>query len=897
MNKKIVKNTNAVKSDIFKKLIQSSTMDIKILFGNMGTSYDGLTAEAVEAMRNEFGYNEISNDKPDSVFKRLFDAFVNPFTVILLVLAAISFYTDVAIVPAAKRDFTAVVIIFVMVTISGLLQFFQESSSNNSSEKLKAMVHTTVDVLRFEGGRQEIPLSEIVPGDIVYLGAGDMIPADVRILKAKDLFISQSSLTGESEPIEKIDVLKPHSSGSLGKDPLEIENLAFMGSNVVNGTAVCVCITTGDSTFFGSMAKAITKKRVETSFEKGVNSVSWMLIRLMMVMVPVVLFINGITKGDWLDAFLFALSIAVGLTPEMLPMIVTANLAKGAASMANRKTVVKHLHSMQNFGAMDVLCTDKTGTLTKDQVILELHLDIHRNSDDRVLRHAFLNSYFQTGLKNLMDIAILESSEEKDFYGCRLKYEKIDEIPFDFSRRRMSVVLQDEEGKTQLITKGAVEEMLSVSKYAEYNGQILEMTEELQNEILETVSKYNSDGMRVIAVAQKTNPYAEGMFSVKDESDMVLMGYLAFLDPPKETTAAAIKALNEYGVDVKILTGDNDKVTRYICKSVDLPIDNILLGSDVENMDDETLKELVETTTVFAKLSPQQKSRIVRLLRENGHTVGFMGDGINDAAAMREADVSISVDNAVDIAKESADIILLEKDLMVLEEGVIEGRKTFGNIIKYIKMTASSNFGNIFSILAASAFLPFLPMLPIQILALNLIYDISCISMPWDNVDDEYIKKPRKWDASSISRFMTHIGPISSLFDITTYLIMFFIICPSVMGGSYNTLSSEQQAGFMMLFNAGWFVESLWSQTIVIHMIRTEKVPFLESNASPLVFLSTTAAIVLGTLLIFTPVGEYLEMSVLPLSFFPWLAATVILYAALVQIIKKLYINKYKELL
>lgn len=896
MNKKILR-TNAVKSNVFKRLIQSSTMDVKTLFKNMGTSYDGLTAETVEAMRNKYGNNEISHEKPDSVFKRLFDAFVNPFTVILFILAAISFYTDVAIVAAAKRDFTAVIIISVMVTVSGLLQFFQESSSNNSSEKLKAMVHTTIDVLRFESGRQEIPLSEIVPGDIVYLGAGDMIPADVRILKAKDLFVSQSSLTGESEPIEKIDTLKPQDKGNFERNPLEIENLAFMGSNVVSGSAICVCITTGDDTFFGSMAKSITKKRVETSFEKGVNSVSWMLIRLMMVIVPVVLFINGITKGDWLEAFLFALSIAVGLTPEMLPMIVTANLAKGAMSMANNKTVVKHLHSMQNFGAMDVLCTDKTGTLTKDQVILELHLDIHGNSDDRVLRHAFLNSYFQTGLKNLMDIAILESSKEKDFYDYRMKYEKIDEIPFDFSRRRMSVVLRDSEGKTQLITKGAVEEMLSVSKYAEYKGSILELTDELRNEILETVSKYNSDGMRVIAVAQKTNPSVEGVFSVKDESEMVLMGYLAFLDPPKETTAAAIKALNEYGVAIKVLTGDNDSITRYICKRVGLPIDNILLGSDIEGMDDEKLKELVETTTVFAKLSPQQKSRIVKLLRENGHTVGFMGDGINDAAAMREADVSISVDNAVDIAKESADIILLEKDLMVLEEGVIEGRKTFGNIVKYIKMTASSNFGNIFSILAASAFLPFLPMLPIQILALNLIYDISCIAMPWDNVDEEYIKKPRKWDASSIKRFMTWIGPISSLFDVTTYLVLFFIICPSVMGGSYNTLSLDQQAGFMMLFNAGWFVESLWSQTVVIHMIRTEKVPFLESRASLLVMLSTTAAIVLGTLLVFSPAGEYLEMSRLPLSYFPWLAVTVISYIVLVQIVKKLYINKYKELL
>ncbi|WP_088225403.1 magnesium-translocating P-type ATPase [Desulfosporosinus sp. FKB] len=895
--KKVIQTIQSNVSPMSEKLLASSKMETETLFKEMGTSYRGLNEEMVNTLRDEYGSNEISHDKQESVLKRIFDAFINPFTVVLFVLAVISLFTDVVLAAPEDRDPSSVIIICVMVTISGLLRFIQETRSNNAAEKLNAMVHTTVAIERDGVGRMEIPLEDIVPGDIVYLAAGDMIPADVRILQAKDLFISQSALTGESEPIEKYSSLVHQTPKALSSNPLELENLAFMGSNVVSGSAVCVVIATGDNTIFGSIAKSVTGKRVETSFDKGVNSVSWLLIRFMMFMVPIVLFINGFTKGDWLEAFLFALSVAVGLTPEMLPMIVTTNLAKGAVSMSKKKTIVKHLHSMQNFGAMDVLCTDKTGTLTQDKVILELHLDIHGNEDVRVLRHAFLNSYFQTGLKNLMDIAILTHSKEQPFYNLESKYEKVDEIPFDFTRRRMSVVLKDREGKTQLITKGAVEEMLSVSKYAEYNGQVVALTSEIQQEILATVAKLNDDGMRVIAVAQKTNPSVEGVFSVKDEAEMVLMGYLAFLDPPKETTMAAIKALNEYGVAVKILTGDNDAVTRCICKQVGLSVDKLLLGSDIEGMTDELLKLEVESTSVFAKLSPQQKARIVTLLRENGHTVGFLGDGINDASAMRAADVGISVDTAVDIAKESADIILLEKDLMVLEEGVVEGRKIFGNIIKYIKMTASSNFGNMFSVLVASAFLPFLPMLPIQILVLNLIYDISCLSIPWDNMDADYLKIPRKWDASSISKFMLWIGPTSSVFDITTYLLMFFIIGPSIFGGAYHTLTPEAQTGFMTLFNTGWFVESLWSQTLVIHMIRTKKVPFIQSRASKPVLLLTSLAIAVGTIIPFTPIGGYLKMSPLPLIYFPWLIATIVAYMALAQTIKTLFVKKYGELL
>ena len=580
----------------------------------------------------------------------------------------------------------------------------------------------------------------------------------------------------------------------------------------------------------------------------------------------------------------------------MLPMIVTTNLAKGAVQMAKKKTVVKSLNSIQNFGAMDVLCTDKTGTLTQDKVVLEYHLDIHGNEDMRVLRHAFLNSYYQTGLKNLMDIAILEYADNASFKVLIDQYVKVDEIPFDFNRRRMSVVIKDTSGKTQLITKGAVEEMLQISKYAEYKGNVEVLTDEIKEEILETVEKLNKEGMRVIGIAQKNNPSVQGVFSVNDECEMVLMGYLAFLDPPKESTKAAVEALKNYGVAVKILTGDNDEVTRCICRQVGIKADKILLGSDIDEMDDELLAAEVEEVSIFAKLSPNQKGRIVSVLRENGHIVGFMGDGINDALAMKKADVGISVDTAVDIAKESADIILLEKDLMVLEDGVIEGRRTFGNIIKYIKMTASSNFGNMFSVLVASIALPFLPMLPIQILILNLIYDISCISIPWDNVDKDYLQVPRKWDASSIGKFMLWIGPTSSLFDIVTYAVMFFIICPMVCHGGYNDYGVNKTL-FMAVFNAGWFVESLCSQTMVIHIIRTAKIPFINSRASGAVILSTIIAITVGIAIQYTSIGRALQMVSMPIMYFGWLIVILLCYIIVASAIKEVYKKYYGEFL
>ena len=814
-----------------------------------------------------------------------------------------------ALLGSAPEDFDplTVVIILTMVIISGTLRFVQESRSGNAAEKLLAMITTTCTVTRREQEKIEIPMDDLVVGDIVHLAAGDMIPADVRILEAKDLFISQSSLTGESEPIEKTP------SRSVQKESIiDYTNIAFMGSNVISGSAAAVVVSTGDATLFGSMASAIAGEAVETSFTKGVNAVSWVLIRFMLVMVPLVFFINRITKGDWLNAFLFGISIAVGLTPEMLPMIVTTCLAKGAVSMSKKQTIVKNLNSIQNFGAMDILCTDKTGTLTQDRVVLEYHWNVNGEDDTRVLRHAYLNSYFQTGYKNLMDVAIIHKTEEAEETDSRLldlseNYVKVDEIPFDFTRRRLTTVVQDKNGKTQMVTKGAVEEMLSICAYAECDGSVHPLTKEVRRRILKTVDELNEKGFRVLAIAQKSNPSPVESFGVKDECDMVLIGYLAFLDPPKESTADAIRALQAHGVTTKILTGDNDKVTRTICKQVGLEVRNMLLGSDLDGMTDEALARAAETTDVFAKLTPDQKSRVVSVLRGNGHTVGFMGDGINDAAAMKSADIGISVDTAVDVAKESADIILLEKNLMVLEQGIIEGRKTYANMMKYIKMTASSNFGNMFSVLAASALLPFLPMMSVHLIFLNLIYDLSCTAIPWDNVDEEFIAKPRKWDASSVGSFMIWIGPTSSIFDFTTYIFMYFVFCPLFIskGILFNDLAAHysgaelaaMQARYIGLFQAGWFVESMWSQTLVIHMIRTPKLPFLQSRASASVTLLTMTGIAVLTVIPFTAFGRVLGFVALPAAYFAYLIPCILLYMILATSLKKAYVRHYGELL
>lgn len=872
------------------KLAEFSRVEEDEILKKMEVSRQGLSRKEVEDRQKSYGLNSISHKKTDSLFKRLVKAFINPFTTVLFILATVSFITDV-ILPDEKNP-RSVLLITSMVLLSGALRFVQESRSNKAAEKLKAMVHTTAMVERRDTGIGNVPLTQIVPGDLVHIAAGDLIPADVRLIESKDLFVNQSSLTGESEPVEKF----PDPAELADPDISDFTNIGFMGSYAVSGTAVAVVLTTGDRTCFGAMAREVAEGHGETSFDRGINSVSWLLIRFILIMIPIVFFVNGFTKGDWFEALLFALSVAVGITPEMLPMIVTTNLAKGAVSMARKKTVVKHLDSMQNFGAMNILCTDKTGTITQNRVVLEYHLNIYGEDDKRVLRHAFLNSHFQTGLRNLMDVAILNHREEEGFESLAQKYEKVDEIPYDFTRRRMSVVVRDNSGKVQMVTKGAVEEMLSVCSQAEYSGGHVPITEDLLSTIMETVEKLNRQGMRVIAVAQKDDiPWREG-FSVQDERDMVLMGYLAFLDPPKDTAASAIQALREDGIEVKVLTGDNEAVARCICRQVGMEAEEILLGRDVEALDDDSLRMKALEADVFAKLTPQQKARVVRVLRDGGNTVGFLGDGINDAAAMQEADVGISVDTAVDIAKESADIILLEKDLKILGEGVLEGRKTFGNIIKYIKMTASSNFGNMFSVVTASAFLPFLPMLPIQILVLNFIYDISCSAIPWDHMDSDYVKKPRKWDASSIGLFMVWIGPASSVFDILTFILMFFVLCPEACGGPFGAPGVDPVA-FMSLFNAGWFVESLCTQTLIIHLIRTPKIPFVQSRASMPLLLLTSASIATGAAIPYTPFGRAIGMSGMPGTYFIWLFAIILCYMLLVAFLKHLYMQKNGELL
>lgn len=875
------------------RLYAASEYTAEELLGLYNVPAGGLTDTLAERSRDEYGANILTNGKKDSAAKRLAEAFISPFTLVLLALAVISVFTDIVFASAGERSYATVGIISAMVIISGTLRYVQETRSCNVAEKLTGMLHTTACVER-GGAKREIPIEEIVVGDLIQLSAGDMIPADLRILTAKDLFISQSALTGESEPVEKTAC-----SGGARDTLTDTENLAFMGSNVVSGSATAVAVAVGNGTMLGNMAGSLNGEAPKTAFEKGVNSVSWVLIRFMLIMVPVVLFINGFTKGDWVQALLFAISVAVGLTPEMLPMIVTACLAKGAVVMSREKVIIKNLNSIQNLGSMDILCTDKTGTLTQDRVVLEYHLNVDGAEDERVLRHAFLNSYFQTGLKNLIDIAVIARQQELGTGDLTERYTKVDEIPFDFERRRMSVVVRDRAGKTQLVTKGAVEEMLKCCSFAECGGSVLPLTDEVRSLVTSRSDAMNEQGMRVIAVAQKTNPAPAGEFSAADERDMVLIGFLAFLDPPKDTTKAAVQALTEYGVSVKILTGDNEKVTRAICSQVGLDAENMLLGSDIDALTDAQLGRLAAGVTVFAKLSPAQKARIVSVLREHGHSVGFMGDGINDAAAMRAADVGISVDTAVDIAKETAGVVLLEKDLMVLERGVIEGRKIYANMIKYIKITASSNFGNMLSVLASSAFLPFLPMASIHLILLNLIYDVSCTAMSWDNVDAEYLRSPRKWDAAGISRFMLRIGPTSSVFDIATFLLMYFVICPAFTGGElYTSLTDPaSRALYVSVFQTGWFVESMWSQALVIHMLRTPKLPFVQSRAAAPVTLLTLAGSCAVTVIPFTPLGRVLGFTALPAAYFLWLAAIVAGYMLLATAVKKSYVRRYGELL
>jgi Mg2+-importing ATPase len=855
------------------------------------SSRSGLTEEQVEERRERYGRNEVAHEKPPTWYQDLFWAFITPFNGVLFAVSIVSLFTDVIFAAPEDRSFRTIIVLMAMVLLSTLLRFWQEFQSNKAAEELKAMVRSTTAVLRDGMQRpQEIPIAELVPGDVVSLSAGDMVPADVRVLSAKDLFVSQAMLTGESIPVEKFPIVPTRLDGrtasAMSRGLVDLETVCFMGSNVVSGSALAVAGATGNATYFGAMAKDIVGARPLTSFDKGISRVSWILIRFILVMTPIVFLINGITKHNWLEALLFAVSVAVGLTPEMLPMVVTANLAKGAVVMARRKTIVKRLNAIQNFGAMDILCTDKTGTLTQNKVILERHLDIHGNECPQVLEFAWLNSFHQTGLKNLLDGAVIEYAEHHELTDKFSHYRKIDEIPFDFMRRRMSVVVRNGDNRNLLICKGAVEEVLALCSDADMNGALPGGDEPFTPETLQLVRqltrRLNEDGLRALAVAYKWLPPEDRTYTVNDEKGMVLAGYIAFLDPPKESAHDAIAALKEYGVDVKIITGDNEIVTRKICKEVGLQVESIILGKDLDALSDAELAERAEHITIFAKASPLQKSRIIRALQSRGHTVGYLGDGINDAGALKDADVGISVDTAVDIAKESADIILLEKSLMVLEEAVVEGRKTFANIIKYIKMTASSNFGNVFSVLIASIFLPFLPMLPIQMLTQNLLYDISQISIPWDNVDQDYLKVPRKWDASGLARFMVFIGPISSIFDVVTFAVMWFV---------FQANSVEHQS----LFQSGWFVEGLLTQTLIVHMIRTQKIPFLQSRASLPVVALTAAVMAFGIYLPYSPIGEHLGFVPLPDSYFPWLGGILLSYCTLTQLMKEFYIRRFHQ--
>jgi Mg2+-importing ATPase len=853
----------------------------------LDTSLNGLTETVACERLQQLGPNEVSREKRHDWLVRFWHAVRNPLVILLTVLAIITFYTA-----EEPSDYAGGWIMVVMVILGVALRYIQESRADAAAAKLKAMINVTATVIR-DGKTREVPLRELVPGDVVKLAAGDMIPGDVRVLSCKDLFIIQATLTGESLPVEKFDARDMRE----GISPLESSNLCFLGTSVESGAAQAVVVETGPQTYLGNIAKSIDTQAIETSFDKGIKRFTWLMLRFMAVMVPLVFVINGLFKHDWKQAFFFALSVAVGLTPEMLPMIVSVCLSKGALSMSRKKVIVKRLNSIQNFGAMDVLCTDKTGTLTRDHVILEIHCDVFKNESNPVLLNAYLISHFQTGLKNVLDRAVLEHPEIDKKLSIE-NYKKVDEIPFDFSRRMMSVIVENPEGDYEILTKGAPEAVFSRCSQFESEGEFFPMEPILMGDLVQEYNDLSSDGFRVLAVASKKVD-KRAAYSKVDEGDLILKGYIAFLDPPKETATKAIAALQQHGVTVKVLTGDNDLVTRKVCSDVGLETGQILLGSAVENMNDEQLSKAVETTAVFARLSPSHKQRVVEALRRNGHVVGFMGDGINDAPALRAADVGISVDTAVDIARESADMILLEKSLMVLEEGVLEGRKVFVNILKYIRMGASSNFGNMFSVLGASALFPFLPMLPIQVLTNNLLYDFSQVPIPTDNVSPDQIAKPHPWDIGEITRFILFIGPISSIFDYTTYGVMWFIfkcrqagLAPPPELAAHFAHADIGHSYQASLFQTGWFVESLMTQTLIIHVIRTRKIPFIQARASMPLTLTTIVIMAIAAWLPYSPLSLMLGLVPLPWLYWPILFATLLCYVVLTQLAKMWLISK-----
>lgn len=855
------------------ELLDCSVLEAPLLLERLGSRREGLS-EAEAAERRREGLNEVGQPRPPAWWKHLGFCYGNPFNLLLSVLALVSY---------ASGDRRASVLIGSMVLLSTLLRFVQEKRSNAAAEKLRALVGNTATVFRAADDarglarRLEVPIGQLVRGDVVWLAAGDMVPADVRLLSAKDLFVSQAVLTGEALPLEKFAQLRD----ARRDDPLERDSLCFMGTTVVSGSALAVVVGTGPRTYFGALAERVDSgARAPTAFQHGIDKVSWLLLRIMLAMAPLVLLLNGLGKGDWLQAALFALAVAVGLTPEMLPMIVTSALAKGALALSRRKVIVKRLDALQSLGAMDILCTDKTGTLTQDRIVLERHTDAFGVAEDRVLQLAFLNSHYQSGLKNLLDVAVLEHLELRQALRVDSRYRKVDEIPFDFARRRLSVVVSERDGAHLLICKGALEEVLAVCTTVRHAGEAAALTGSRLGRILEVAATLNQDGLRVVAVATRELPPAREQYGLADEQGLCLEGYIAFLDPPKETTAPALRALAGNGVAVKVLTGDNERVSRKVCRDVGLAVRGVLLGPQLDNLGDAELAARAEHCTLFAKLTPAHKERLVRVLRERGHVVGFLGDGINDAPALRSADVGISVDSAVDIAKEAADLILLEKSLMVLEEGVREGRRTSANLLKYVRMATSANFGNALSVVLASLCLPFLPMLPLQLLAQNLLYDLSQVAIPFDAVDDELLARPQRWSSAGLGRFMAVFGPLSSLFDIATFAVLWFV---------FDASDVARQG----LFQSGWFVEGLLSQLLVVHMIRTRRIPFLQSRASWALLATTLGIGGLALLLPLGPLAPMLHLQALPAQYWPWLLLILFGYMGLAQLAKGWFVRRY----
>jgi Mg2+-importing ATPase len=858
------------KVEVSPRVAESASLEASALLDQLQTSPDGLSDEEAARRLEEHGPNALASDQQRGLTLLLWRSILNPLVILLVALACVSFITG---------DVRAATMMLVMIVLGVGLKLMQEARADTAAAKLKAMISVTATVLR--GGQpRELPISRLVPGDIVTIAAGDMIPADVRILTAKDLFVTQSSLTGESFPVEKFEVERSHSSSN----PVDLTSIAFLSTSVESGSATAVVVATGRETYLGNMAKSLVEQPAPTAFDRGIAEFTWLILKFVAVMVPLVFLINGITKGNWGNAFFFAIAVAVGLTPEMLPMIVTVCLSSGALTMSRKKVIVKRINAIQNLGAMDVLCTDKTGTLTMDRVILERHCDVGMNESEEILALAYMNSHFQTGLKNVLDRAVL-SHTQTHAHARIPEYQKVDEIPFDFHRRIMSVIVRTPEGKDRIISKGAPEAIFPCCQNFELNGQLQPMDHDHIELLKHEYERLSADGFRVLAIASKDVDPREVFgdrtpYSKSDETELTLKGYVAFLDPPKETATAAIKAMQGHGVEVKVVTGDNDLVARKICHEVGLLTDHVLLGSDVESMTEDQLADAVVATTLFARVSPAHKQRIIKALQSNGHTVGFMGDGINDAPALRAADVGISVDTAVDIARESADMILLEKSLLVLEAGVLEGRKVFANILKYVRMGASSNFGNMFSVLGASVFVPFLPMAPIQILFNNLLYDVSQTAIPTDDVDPEQLEKPCPWNVRQLQRFILFIGPCSSLFDYTTYFMMLSLF------HCWNVSTPEAALQSEHLFQTGWFVESLLTQTLIIHIIRTNRIPFLQSRASWPLLVTSSLIVALGVGLPFSPLGEYLGFVALPPLYWPLLILSIVGYVTLTQLVK-----------